>query len=319
MRRLISIAGAICLILASLPVQAWFNGGHMTVAYIAYQKLTPPTRARVDALLKLNPMYATWTKGVAANQQGLAAFVHAATWPDCIKEAKCSPGYTSDGPDDGDTPPGNSADAQNVGYNDKLMHKYWHFVDVPYSAGAPGVQPPITNAQTRIVDFMKAIGTNEPDAVKSYDVVWLEHLVGDVHQPLHSTSRFTRNHLKGDAGGNLLAFCVKPCRDELHAYWDGLLGDTPTLAAVTTTGQRLLSGTAPAGAGNADPVSWVSDSFGLAKTAVYVPPISDDNDPAVKISPRPDAAYQATATATARSQVTLAGYRLAALLNKNLK
>jgi hypothetical protein len=36
------------------------NGtGHMTVAYVAYPKLTPQTRARVDQLLTLNPMYAT--------------------------------------------------------------------------------------------------------------------------------------------------------------------------------------------------------------------------------------------------------------------
>ena len=59
--------------------------------------------------------------------------------------------------------------------------------------------------------------------------------------------------------------------------------------------------------------------WSLAKADVYVPPISDDNNPSVTISPQPDAAYQAKATTVARSQVTLAGYRLAALLNKNLK
>ena len=53
-------------------------------------------------------------------------------------------------------------------------------------------------------------------------------------------------------------------------------------------------------------------------TAVYVAPISDDNDPSVPISDRPDAAYQAKALEIARSQVTLAGYRLAGLLNTNL-
>lgn len=315
MRRLVLTAGTIFLFLVSFPLQAWFNGGHMTVAYIAYQKLTPQTRTRVDALLKLNKMYDTWTKGVPAGQQGLAAFVHAATWPDCIKDAKCSPGYTSDG---GDTPPGQPTDGQNIGYDDMLMHKYWHYVDLPYSEGAPGQPPPTPNAQTQILLFIQAIGTSEPDGVKSYDVVWLEHLIGDVHQPLHATSRFTKNHPKGDAGGNRLAFCMRPCTDELHAYWDGQLGDTPSLAAVTRTGKSLMAGAAPAGAENLDPRSWITDSFNLAKAVVYVPPVSDDNDPSVKISPRPDAAYQAKASVTAKSQVTLAGYRLAAILNKNL-
>jgi hypothetical protein len=288
----------------------------MVVAYIAYQNLTPETRSRVDALLKLNPMYAEWTKGVSAEKSGMTAFVKAATWPDCIKQKTCSPGYTSDG---GDNPPGNPTDAQNIGYEDKLMHKYYHFVDLPLSAGAPGQKPKVPNAQTEIVLFTEAIGGSESDDVKSYDVVWLEHLVGDVHQPLHATSRFTKNHPNGDAGGNFLAFCEKPCKDELHAFWDGLLGDSPTVAEVQQTGDSLLASGKPSGADNATPSSWVNESFELAKADVYVPPISDDNDPDVKISPRPDAPYQTTATAVARTRVTLAGYRLAALLNNNLK
>ena len=91
------------------------------------------------------------------------------------------------------------------------------------------------------------------------------------------------------------------------------------MAQVGKKGQDLLAGGKPAGADNTAPASWITDSFDLAKTVVYVPPISDDNNPSVTISPRPDAAYQAKASAVARSQVTLAGYRLAALLNANLK
>ena len=91
------------------------------------------------------------------------------------------------------------------------------------------------------------------------------------------------------------------------------------MAQLTKTGKSLLASGKPADADNADPASWVQESFELAKADVYVPPISDDNNPSVTISPRPDAAYQAKATTVARSQVRLAGYRLAALLNKNLK
>jgi hypothetical protein len=316
MRRVSLLAVVLWVFLVAPPVHAWFNGGHMVVAYIAYQNLTTQTRARVDALLKTNPMYATWTKGIGNTRKGLVAFLNASTWPDCIKRNSCSPGYISDG---GDTPPGKPTDAQNVGYTDLLMHKYWHFIDLPYSAGAPGQPPKVPNALTEIVLLTQAIGGAASDDVKSYDVVWLEHLVGDIHQPLHATSRFTVDHPAGDAGGNLLHFCVNPCTDELHAYWDGLLGDTPTVAAVTKTGKALLAKGKPAGADNLDPSSWASESLGLARADVYVPPISDDNNPSVTISPRPDAAYQAKATAVARSQVTLAGYRLAALLDKNLK
>jgi hypothetical protein len=298
---------------ASLPMQAWFNGGHMVVAYIAYQNLTAETRTRVDALLKLNPMYAEWIKGVPAGQKGLAAFVKAATWPDCIKQKACSPGYKSDG---GDNPPGAPTDGQNIGYNDKLMHKYWHFVDKPYSAGAPGEDPKTPNALTQIEMFTKDIGGSESDNVKSYDVVWLEHMVGDVHQPLHSTSRFTKNHPKGDEGGNLVYFCEN-CKDELHAYWDGLLGDSPTVNQVAQKGGGLLNAGKPAGADEAAPSSWVDESLKLAKDDAYAPPISDDNTPGP--SARPDQNYASKATEVANLRVRLAGYRLAAILNNNLK
>jgi hypothetical protein len=288
----------------------------MTVAYIAYKNLTPGTRARVDASLQLNPMYDAWTKNLETNQKGLAAFLHAATWPDCIKSSNCSPGYTSDG---GDTPPGQSTDAQNIGYEDHLMHKYWHFDDVPCSTGAPGKPGKSPYALSEIELLSKAIGTPEADQIKSYDVVWLEHLVGDVHQPLHSTSRFTKNHPNGDAGGNDVAFCEKPCRDELHAYWDGLLGDRPSVNVAATVGNALLKREKPAGAKESDPSVWVQESFGLAKSAVYIPPISDDNDPAVKVSPRPDGPYEENAKKVTQAQVLLAGYRLANLLNNDLK
>ena len=58
------------------------------------------------------------------------------------------------------------------------MHQYWHFVDVPYAAGAPGQPPKTPNALTEIEKLSAAIATDETDDVKSYDVVWLEHLVG---------------------------------------------------------------------------------------------------------------------------------------------
>jgi hypothetical protein len=313
MRRVFQLA-ALSPFFVAFPMHAWFNGGHMVVAYIAYQNLTPETRTRVDVLLKLNNMYAQWTAGVPDDQKSMAAFVKAATWPDCIKEAKCIPGYTSDG---GDNPPGASTDGQNIGYPDKLMHKYWHFVDVPYSAGAPGQPPKVPNALTQIELFTQGISSSESDDVKSYDVVWLEHMVGDVHQPLHCTSRFTKNHPKtGDEGGNLVCFSAD-CKDELHAYWDGLLGDDPTVDQVAQTGDGLLKAGKPASADKSAPSSWINESFTLAKRDAYAKPISSDNQPGT--SARPDAHYAATATKVANLRVRLAGYRLASILNNNLK
>jgi len=89
----------------------------------------------------------------------------------------------------------------------------------------PLVQPAVPNAQTQIALFRKTLASsNASDALKSYDLVWLLHLVGDVHQPLHTTSRFTHWQPDGDAGGNRVALCQRPCRNELHAFWDDVPG-----------------------------------------------------------------------------------------------
>lgn len=315
-----SFLGRIGMIMVALgvavPSWAWSDAGHMMVAYIAYQKLEAPTRSRVDALLQRNPMYTSWTSNVPAARRGLVAFVMAATWPDCIKQPAQCPGYQNVG---GDRPPGNSTDGQNIGYKDKLMHKYWHFVDAPYEAGAPGEKPAVPNAATQINLFIQAIGATASDDIKSYDVVWLEHLIGDVHQPLHATSRFTKNHPHGDAGGNFIAFCKKPCSDELHGYWDSLFGGKSTVDEVEAKATPLLQLPKPAGADDANVDTWTTESFTLAKTKVYVAPISADNDPKQMISPRPDNPYHDEALKTAQARVLQAGYRLANVLNKNLK
>jgi len=83
------------------PLLAWNNYGHMTVAYIAYQKLTPQARDKVNALLTRNPDFQNWVAmvpaGTSAADKNLMLFMIAATWPDRIKTAA---GYSEDNPSD---------------------------------------------------------------------------------------------------------------------------------------------------------------------------------------------------------------------------
>lgn len=303
---------------------AWNGKGHEVVAYIAYQHLDTNTRAKVDALLKLNPCYQEWTNQITAlpaDQQPVAIFMLAATWPDEIKlkNYDCQPGHQfgPDGTRGGDVAPGGPEASQNIGYDDTHRHKYWHFVDTPFSTdGTPTHPAPHPNALDEIRTLTTALASAEPDALKSYDLVWIEHLIGDVHQPLHDTTRFTRNHPDGDAGGNLVLICDTPnCKSELHAYWDDILGPQ-NLTAALTLGSQLDKRAQPSGANETDPAQWVQEGFALAKADVYQPPISDD-EPG---SPAgiPDKMYHDRAKQVAEAQVLLAGYRLAGSLNQVL-
>jgi hypothetical protein len=279
----------------------------MTVAAVAYDKLTPAAHAKATELLKLNPSYDEWVLDVPQASRDKIAFLMAATWPDAIKSA---PGYRNDG-----NRPTDPAAAQNIGYSDRLQHRYWHFIDEPFSPDHTSLIGPVApNVRTQIAAFRRVLASPAAgDELKSYDLVWLLHLVGDVHQPLHVTSRFTHDQPQGDAGGNFVALCARPCRRELHAFWDAAAGKSnKPLAAIRNAG-RLPKANAALAAVD-DESKWVDESFQAAQRYVYIAPIG--------VGPGPftlTASYKKAARQLARERIALAGARLAHVLNEALR
>ena len=308
------ILTAIALGLAATPAFAWDDFGHMVVAAIAYERLkgSPQVRAKVDALIKLNPDYKTWIVNVAAVQRGEVAFLMAARWPDAIKRESA---YTNDGADNGETPTEPVA-SLNIGYRDKARHKYWHYEDVGFSTDGTAVEPAkVPNAETQIVRFRATLASPKAGAgLKSYDLSWLIHLVGDVHQPLHATSRFTADLPHGDVGGNKVALCAAPCRDELHAFWDDALGRDAGTAPAIARAKTIPA--APVALVRVTKVpTWIQESVAAAKADVYTPPIGAAGQGPYTL----DDAYRARAKDVATERVALAGARLARLVGDALK
>jgi hypothetical protein len=73
------------------------------------------------------------------------------------------------------------------------------------------------------------------------------------------------------------------------------------------------------GADIADVNAWATESFDLATKDAYAPPIGADDNPAMPLSPKPNPMYRADAKTVAEARIVIAGYRLANLLNMNLK
>jgi len=302
--------------LFAAPALAWDNFGHMAVAAVAWDHMSDPAKARATELLKLNPNYNDFVvSGAAADKKDKYAFMLAATWPDMIKRL---PDYHSDGAHNGDEPPPDKVAAgQNIGYADKARHKYWHFVDEPFSTDNTATQPAKDpNAQTQIAKFRAALPSTSPvtDDIRSYDLAWLEHLVGDVHQPLHATTRFSRDLPDGDAGGNEVKVrCgqVHACgASELHAYWDDLLGPgetTPEDVEIVADALRDADATAAA---ITQATVWINESFAAAKSTVYTTPIGNGEGQFTLTH-----AYDTKAKDLANKRVALAGARLANMLN----
>jgi hypothetical protein len=310
-RRILLASIALLISFSCRTALAWNSIGHMSVAYVAYQNLTPTEKARVGALLKLNPYYSQWLTYIPAGtsdaDRDMYVFMMAATWPDQIK-AMGSHYFGTD------TPPHAEAAGLNGGYTDHGAHKYWHFANMPLGGDATTLVPLSTpTAIQKITAFRAALATKIPDPVKSYDLVWLIHLVGDVHQPLHCSTRVSAANPKGDLGGNLV-LVAGPAK-ELHAFWDTALGDGDTRNFVNAA---KIAAALP----EADPKlvdddkedDWAAESYALAKSAVYVEPVGSGLGPFTM-----NAAYTANMQEIAKQRVALAGARLARLLKEALQ
>jgi S1/P1 Nuclease len=308
------LSGALTLILiTSSTSYAWNSRGHMMVAAVAYQKLTPQTKKRVDALLLLNPDRKNWLALIPASasaaRRKMMVFMIAATWADRIKSDSH---YHTDGSHNGNRPPTDGMADRNIGYDDLARHKYWHFVDLPFTQDnteLPAIPAP--NAQTQLAAFRAVLASNKPDALKSYDLSWFLHLIGDVHQPLHCVTRVSAAQPEGDDGGNGVKL-TSP--SNLHSYWDGVLGGGNAPSTALNAISTLPN--APATAANDLDVShWIDESFETAKQTAYKkPPIGAGAGPFTLSQ-----SYKTAARKLAEKRIALAGARLAKILNEELR
>jgi len=184
----------------------------------------------------------------------------------------------------------------------------------------------------RLWRYAPRLNRANPICWKRTILVWLEHLVGDIHQPLHGVARF--NAGKSDAGGNFVKIKLpldmekkfggsKSSPRELHAFWDDLPGvgapDVALKPAAAFAGSLSVPSKTSKPLADVDPNDWATESFMLAMMDGYAtPPIGpgltqDDGKP----YDIPQTYYD-KALSDAQTRIALAGARLAKLLNENL-
>ncbi len=314
--RLRSLFAIPLLLLPTLSL-AWNAEGHKQIADIAWAKLTPKAKAAIERVLaQADPMFAA---DLGNEQQARNAFRLLSTMPDVIKGNR-NTAYEATVVAENTT-----WDVSDAGREGDRC-KTWHYYDLPirYTGPAPKVRDSnAVNALDRAADKLATMARAGDSSLQaSWWLGWIEHVVGDLHQPLHCTSDYEINHEEGDAGGNgvklgLTGSYGRP--QSLHAYWDEGIdharesrgsGGRGKTSIERTTGEWLADRKLQPGRdllASYDPMRWVRDGARLADRVVYAREIKDG---AV-----PSAAYEATHKELCARQAVLGGMRLATVLN----
>ena len=76
---------------------------------------------------------------------------------------------------------------------------------------------------------------------KAIALAWLFHLVGDIHQLLHTAQLFTVEYPQGDRGGNEICVRVTQAGQpmDLHRFWDGVITSSSNLTRLRNEATAL--------------------------------------------------------------------------------
>jgi hypothetical protein len=204
-------------------------------------------------------------------------------------------------------------------------HPTWHYAFKPVSDAAHAPQEAQSGEANEAfaLNLAEARDGNAPPTDRAVALCWIFHVVGDIHQPLHTAQLFTARFPNGDHGGGL-QFVRDPKTNEpesLHWFWDDAVNQSDEPDAVKARAAELehaypRSVLLPRASGEDWPrqfAHWALDeSYPLAATLAYRQDIRTGDSLQTAMTLPPD--YVTAATSAAERRVTLAGYRLADIL-----
>jgi len=313
----------ISLIIFALPLlimdiaYAWNAVGHRATALIALEQMTDLQQKQMGEILRAHPRYeedfvaAIPERILKSNEEKITEwlFSQAAVWPDIAR--------------------GLSPDLQET-----FSRFTWHFINVPIWLTAEdqvNLEDGLAHNQSLAYPGELVTGLNviqalpgnlavwrDPSSSQSEKAValcWILHLVGDLHQPLHSGTLFSQSHFPlGDRGGNSIKVKKGSGTSNLHSIWDSL----PTSILDFAPEPHTIRLQQADQVDHHSVMQWLEDHVNLARTFVYteavmsqIAGLAPETDPVlIKL---PDG-YEENARPIARQQIYLAGHRIAKLL-----
>jgi hypothetical protein len=310
---------AAAILLWVQPAAAWNATGHKATAKIAYELLTPEQQQYASKMLAAHPRFDEdfldlmpdeIARGTQS-EQNLWLFEQASIWPDIAG------GFEDD----------NRA---------KFNRSTWHYINMPIyleevdekkldgnldhnvsTDFSPPLRQNLNVTQALKGNLLLWADAGASDAEKAIALCWILHLVGDMHQPLHNVALFSRAYYpKGDRGGNSINVQWEDGAKNLHAVWDDLPNNFENLVPGDLTRDILARDNVAIGSIN----FWAKRHFQMAKAHVYTDDVREQLLSGLEQEKFPDIVlsefYLLNATEIARSQVILAGNRIATLVGR---
>ncbi len=247
---------------------AWSATGHKVIGQIAYGHLSPHAKRKYAHLNQyLNQQHRRYS------------LVAATVWMDDLYD----PRY--------------------------LALKPMHYIDLPESVdGTPLPKVAPMNAVIAIQQASAVLGdSNASEEAQAIALRILLHVVGDIHQPLHTITRVSQAHPRGDRGGNDFRLGKNKVGRNLHRYWDKGAGLLPPKLSSSEVKQlaKTLETQWACPAPDLDVMHWVQASHALALRHAY----------AIEENSSPSPVYEENAQRDVQQQLVFAGCRLALFMN----
>ena len=288
---------------------SWSDTGHKITGYIAWSRMTPATRDAVVKILRDAPedshlsAYYMQYGSQAEEARKRDYFMLTTTWADLIRERAFDTRYK------------------------KYHHSNWHYSDTFWTRTATGIEilkAPEDGGQAleRLREYDALIRSSTSNSAKAVAIAWIQHLSGDVHQPLHTSARVTELEPKGDQGGNLFLLTPQGTprdqQENLHWFWDSIIeksipnraNDCDAEFIIPIAEKMMRSYPYERVRGRLAPgdfKAWIAESLRLAQVEVFSPDLMRFQKPSEK--------YKKKAFDVSRQRLTLAGYRMADLFN----
>jgi hypothetical protein len=276
---------------------AWWDGGHMVVANIAYQYLTPKAKAKVLDLLPNMACENTSRRQYDFNRNHPNyTFMAMSHWADDIKTY---PNFLN-------------------------TMSTWHYIEDGYSNdGTPYPTPPRDNVVWAIKTLKRVLySTKANPYVKTRTLAFVVHFIGDIHQPLHTAELYSSQFHHGDRGGNQYNISYMELDGyeirNLHKLWDSALNLFPQLGYrynvslpedIDALSYKIMQDvpleSVKKQVKDLEPKHWQQESHALAIKAHEV-----------ELGGTPSQVYMDENTKAVEKQLAIAGYRLAEFLNR---